>query len=61
LKAALDSHVTYYENGANDGTTAGTREGHARKDAPSLSKNNSEDGDQPGKNESQYGHTSRED
>jgi hypothetical protein len=32
LKAALDNHVTYYKSGANDGKTAGTDEGHVRKD-----------------------------
>jgi hypothetical protein len=46
LKAALDSHVVYYENGSNDGTPAGTDEGNARKDGPSPRKDKSEDGRQ---------------
>jgi hypothetical protein len=46
LKAALDSHVAYYKNAANDGTPAGTDEGSARKDGPSPRKDNSEDAHQ---------------
>jgi hypothetical protein len=40
LKAALDSHAAYYENGANDITPAGADKGHARKDGPSTRKDN---------------------
>jgi hypothetical protein len=31
LKAVVDSHVAYYENGTNDGTPTGTDEPSPRK------------------------------
>jgi hypothetical protein len=42
----LDSHVAYYENGANDGTPAGTYGGHSVKHGPSPREDDSEYGRQ---------------
>jgi hypothetical protein len=51
LSAALVSYVAYYENGANEGTPAGTYGGHRVKEGPSLKKGNSEEGLQSTKDE----------
>jgi hypothetical protein len=40
---SLDSHLAYYENGANDGRPTGTYGGHALKDGPTPRKDNREE------------------
>jgi hypothetical protein len=42
----MDSHVAYYENGANDGTPTGTYGGYALKDGHTPRKDNREQGRQ---------------
>jgi hypothetical protein len=38
LKDELNAHVIYYENGTNEGKSAGADEGYARKDGPHKEK-----------------------
>jgi hypothetical protein len=46
LSAALNSHVAYYDNGANAGTPTGTYGGHALKDGHTPRKDKTEEGRQ---------------